>query len=93
MIALVLDAVIAVAGIIIGPGFNLTGMLAVGPLLACARCNGRMTALVAGYALALCFMVAGVTWTIAWPRRWPCPTWTRRSSAWSGSCSSTPATG
>ena len=63
MIALALDAVIAVTGIIIGPGFNLTGLLAVGPLLACARCNGRMTALVAGYALALCFVVAGVTGT------------------------------
>jgi hypothetical protein len=43
MIALVLDAVIAVTGIFVGPGFNMTGLLAVGPLLACARCNGRMT--------------------------------------------------
>ncbi len=63
MIALVLDAVIAVTGIIVGPGFNMTGLLAVGPLLACARCNGRMTALVAGYALVLCAVVAGVTGT------------------------------
>src|SRR6266566_1542686 len=63
MIALVLDAVIAVTGIIVGPGVNMTGLLAVGPLLACARCNGRMTALVAGYALVLCAVVAGVTGT------------------------------
>src|SRR5215469_4819735 len=63
MIALVLDAGIAVTGIMAGPGFNLTGLLAVGPLLACARCSGRMTALVAGYALVLCFVVAGVTGT------------------------------
>jgi hypothetical protein len=34
MIALVLDAVIAVTGIAIGRRFNLTGLLAVGPLLA-----------------------------------------------------------
>ena len=44
MIALVLDAVIAVTGILIGPSLNLTGLLAVGPLLACARCTGRVTA-------------------------------------------------
>ena len=61
MIALVLDAVIAVTGILIGPSFNLAGLLAVGPLLACARCTGRMTALVAGYALALCVLVAVIT--------------------------------
>jgi len=41
----------------------MTGLLAVGPLLACARCNGRMTALVAGYALVLCALVAGVNGT------------------------------
>ena len=63
MIALVLDAVIAVTGILIGPSFNLTGLLAVGPLLACARCTGRVTALVAGYALALCALVAVITGT------------------------------
>ena len=63
MIALVVDAVIAVAGIFIGPGFNMAGLLAVGPLLACARCNGRMTALVAGYALVLCGLLAAVTGT------------------------------
>jgi phosphoserine phosphatase RsbU/P len=64
MIALVLDAVIAVTGILIGPGFNMTGLLAVGPLLACARCNGRMTALVAGYALVLCALVAAANGTL-----------------------------
>ena len=63
MIALVVDAVIAVAGIFIGPGFNMAGLLAVGPLLACARCNGRMTALVAAYALVLCGLLAAVTGT------------------------------
>lgn len=61
MIALVLDAAIAGTGIVMGPGFNMAGLLAVGPLLACARCDGRMTALVAGYALALCALVAAVT--------------------------------
>jgi hypothetical protein len=61
MIALVLDAVIAVTGILIGPSFNLAGLLAVGPLLACARCTGRITALVAGYAVALCVLVAVIT--------------------------------
>ena len=63
VIALVLDAVIAVTGILIGGSFNLTGLLAVGPLLACARCNGRMTALVAGWALALYAVVAVITGT------------------------------
>jgi phosphoserine phosphatase RsbU/P len=64
MIALVLDAVIAVTGILIGTSFNMTSLLAVGPLLACARCNGRMTAVVAGYAVALCVLVAAATGTI-----------------------------
>jgi phosphoserine phosphatase RsbU/P len=63
MIALVLDAAIAVTGILAGPGFNITGLLAVGPLLACARCDGRTTALVGGYALALCAVVAAITGT------------------------------
>ena len=31
MIALVPDAVIAVTGVIAGPGFNMTGLLGVGP--------------------------------------------------------------
>src|ERR1700689_3606788 len=60
---LVLDAVIAIAGVSIGHSFNLTGLLAAGPLLACARCNGRMTALAGGYAIALCAIVAAVTGT------------------------------
>ncbi|HEY2270443.1 MAG TPA: SpoIIE family protein phosphatase, partial [Streptosporangiaceae bacterium] len=60
-----LDVAIAVTGILIGPRFNLTGALAVGPLLACARCNGRLTALAAGVALALCALVAGVTGTVS----------------------------
>jgi sigma-B regulation protein RsbU (phosphoserine phosphatase) len=60
---LVLDAAIAVTGILIGHRFNLTGLLAAGPLLACARCNGRMTALAASYAIALCAIVAAVTGT------------------------------
>src|SRR5947207_9728871 len=65
MVALVLDVVIAVTGILIGPRFNLAGALAVGPLLACARCNGRLTALAAGVALALCALVAAVTGTVS----------------------------
>ena len=48
----------------------MTGLLAVGPLLACARCNGRMTALVAGYALVLCGVVAGVTGTAGITMEW-----------------------
>jgi phosphoserine phosphatase RsbU/P len=67
MIALVLDAVIAVTGVFIGPSFNMAGLLAVGPLLACARCSGRMTALVAGYALALCALLAAVNGTTRSP--------------------------
>jgi phosphoserine phosphatase RsbU/P len=63
MVALALDVVIAVTGILIGPRFNLTGALAVGPLLACARCDGRRTGLAAGAALALCVLVAVVTGT------------------------------
>jgi serine phosphatase RsbU (regulator of sigma subunit) len=56
--ALVLDAVIAITGILIGGGLSQPGLLAVGPLLACARCNGRTTALVAAFALALCAIMA-----------------------------------
>ena len=54
VLALVLDAVIAVTAILIGQRLNLTDLLAAGPLLACARCGGRITALVALYAIALC---------------------------------------
>jgi serine phosphatase RsbU (regulator of sigma subunit) len=64
MVALVLDVVIAVTGILIGPRFNLTGALAVGPLLACARCDGRLTALTAGVAAGLAVVVGAVTGTI-----------------------------
>src|SRR5277367_1712591 len=62
-LALVLDAVIAITAILVGGTLNLADLLAAGPLLACARCNGRMTALVAGYAIALCLIVTGVTGT------------------------------
>jgi serine phosphatase RsbU (regulator of sigma subunit) len=64
MVALVLDVVIAVTGILIGPRFNLTGALAVGPLLACARCDGRLTALTAGVAAGLAVVVGAATGTI-----------------------------
>jgi phosphoserine phosphatase RsbU/P len=50
---LVLDALIAITGMLLGRSYYLTGPLAAGPLLACARCNGRATALVAGVAIAL----------------------------------------
>jgi phosphoserine phosphatase RsbU/P len=63
-VALVLDVAIAVTGISIGPRFNLAGALAAGPLLACARCDGRLTALAVGSAVALCALVAAVTGTI-----------------------------
>ena len=59
-LALGLDAIIAVIAVFIGRSLNLAELLAAGPLLACARCSGRMTALVAGYALALCAIVTGV---------------------------------
>jgi hypothetical protein len=64
MVALVLDVVIAVTGILIGTRFNLTGALAVGPLLACARCDGRLTGLTAGVAAGLAVVVGAVTGTI-----------------------------
>lgn len=60
-LVLLVDAVIAVTGMAIGTSLNLTGLLSAGPLLACARCNGRVTALVAAYALALCVIVEEVT--------------------------------
>ena len=59
-LALGLDAIIAVIAILIGRHVNLAELLAAGPLLACARCNGRTTALVAGCALALCAIVTGI---------------------------------
>ncbi len=63
-IVLVLEALIAIAGILIGRGFHLTGPLAAGPLLACARCNGRATALTAGFAIALTALAGVVTGTV-----------------------------
>lgn len=57
---LVLDAAIAVAGISVPHGSGLLGLLAAGPLLACARCGGRATALVAVYATALCAIAAAL---------------------------------
>ena len=59
-LALGLDAIIAVIAILIGHGLDLADLLAAGPLLACARCSGRITALVAAYAIALCAIVTGV---------------------------------
>ena len=58
---LVLDAAIAVTGIFVERGSGLLGLLAAGPLLACARCGGRATALVAAYAIALCAIVTAVS--------------------------------
>ena len=57
---LVLDAAIALAGVSVAHGSGLLGLLAAGPLLACARCGGRATALVALYAIALCAIAAAV---------------------------------
>jgi phosphoserine phosphatase RsbU/P len=56
-----IDVLIALAGILIGPSLNLTALLSAGPLLACARCNGKVTTLVTCYALALCFLVSVIT--------------------------------
>ena len=53
---LVLDAAIAITGIVVADG--LLGLLAAGPLLACARCGGRATALASVYAIALCTIAA-----------------------------------
>jgi phosphoserine phosphatase RsbU/P len=58
---LAVNAIIAITGSIIGAGFNLTALLSVGPVLACARCNGRITALVSAYSLVLSFAVGAAT--------------------------------
>src|SRR5579862_4030950 len=50
-------------GDFVGRGSGLLGLLAAGPLLACARGNGRVTALIAAYAIALCAIAAGITGT------------------------------
>jgi len=62
-LALVLNAVIAVIAIAVGSRLNLADLLAAGPLLACARCNGRLTALTAGYAVALTAIVTALAGT------------------------------
>ena len=59
-----IEAVLAGIGIAVGKGTNLTGLLSAGPLLACARCNGRVTALVSIYAITLCVIVAEITGAI-----------------------------
>jgi serine phosphatase RsbU (regulator of sigma subunit) len=51
----------AIAAIVAGDRLNLADLLAVTPLLACARCNGRLTALAAVCAIALCAIVTGVS--------------------------------
>jgi sigma-B regulation protein RsbU (phosphoserine phosphatase) len=59
-----LDTAIAITGIVVTNGSGLLGLLAAGPLLACARCGGRATALASLYAIALCAIAAaaaGVT--------------------------------
>jgi phosphoserine phosphatase RsbU/P len=58
---LILDAAIGVTGAFVGHGSGLLGLLAAGPLLACARCGGRATALVAAYAIALCAIVTAAS--------------------------------
>jgi phosphoserine phosphatase RsbU/P len=62
---LAVNAIIAVTGITIGARLNLSALLAVGPVLACARCNGRITALVAAYSLVLSLAVGVATDTWA----------------------------
>jgi phosphoserine phosphatase RsbU/P len=60
---LAVNTIIAIAGIIIGARLNLTAVLSVGPVLACARCNGRNTAIVAAYSLVLSLAVGVATGT------------------------------
>jgi hypothetical protein len=55
---LALDAAIAVTGIIVGHDSGFPGLLAAGPLLACARCDGLATALTALYAVVLSVVAA-----------------------------------
>src|SRR5581483_8231762 len=55
--ALAFDAAIAVTAITAGRDLNLADLLGAAPLLASARCNGRVTAAAAAYALALCVAV------------------------------------
>jgi phosphoserine phosphatase RsbU/P len=60
-----IDTAFAVAGTMLGGTHNLTVLLSAGPLLACARCGGRATAIVSGYALVLCVIVSEITATIS----------------------------
>jgi phosphoserine phosphatase RsbU/P len=53
-----LDTAIAITGVVVTNGSGLLGLLAAGPLLACARCGGRATALASLYAIALCAIAA-----------------------------------
>jgi phosphoserine phosphatase RsbU/P len=55
-LVLVLEAAIAVTGILVA--HSLLGLLAAGPLLACARCGARATAFAFACALALCAISA-----------------------------------
>ena len=55
------EILVAVAGVIIGGRFNLSVVLAAGPMLTCARSGGRITAVVAALALALCAAVGILT--------------------------------
>jgi sigma-B regulation protein RsbU (phosphoserine phosphatase) len=57
-VVLVLDAVIAITGIFVAHGSGLLGLIAAGPLLACARCGARETAFASAYAIALCAIAA-----------------------------------
>ena len=70
VMALVLGAAIAVMAISAVPTVKLSGLLGVVPLLACARCSGRMTALAACYVLALCVVVTMVTNTSGTGTSW-----------------------
>jgi sigma-B regulation protein RsbU (phosphoserine phosphatase) len=68
--ALVLDAAITITAISPGRSVKLSGLLGVAPLLICARYGGRMTALAAGYALALCGVVTMVANTSVTGTSW-----------------------
>jgi len=70
VMALVLGAAIAVMAISAVPTVKLSGLLGVVPLLASARCSGRMTALAACYVLALGVVVTVVTNTSGTGTSW-----------------------
>lgn len=54
------ETVLEGIGIAAGRHADLSGLLSAGPLLACARCNGRITALVSVYAIGLCAIAAEI---------------------------------